>query len=104
MVGDMWHCVKPLCPPNELRISCEGARGSRRASSHQYQARRLPPQERALDSCMRWLGGNALCWRGHRQSSAPLADPEVGEKCPDWNPKGQHPWVCWPRPERGSSE
>ena len=42
---------------NELRISCEGARGSRRATSPQYQARRLPPQERALASCMRWLGG-----------------------------------------------
>ena len=42
--------------PNETRISCEGARGSRRASSQQYQARRLPPQERALGSCMRWLG------------------------------------------------
>ena len=38
------------------RISCEGARGSRRATSQQYQARRLPPQERALASCMRWLG------------------------------------------------
>ena len=42
--------------PNEWRISCEGARGSRRATSQQYQARRLPPQERALASCMRWLG------------------------------------------------
>ena len=42
--------------PNETRISCEGARGSRRATSKQYQARRLPQIERALDSCMRWLG------------------------------------------------
>jgi len=42
------------------RISCEGARGSRRASSQQYQARRLSPQERALGSCMRWLGRGSI--------------------------------------------
>jgi len=45
--------------PNEWRISCEGARGSRRATSQQYQARRLPQIARALDSCMRWLGSGA---------------------------------------------
>ena len=35
---------------------CEGARGSRRATSDSTKARRLPAVERALDSCMRWLG------------------------------------------------
>ena len=54
-----WIARDPRKPPNEWRISCEGARGSRRATSQQYKARRLPQIERALVCCMRWLGGPA---------------------------------------------
>ena len=42
--------------PNEWRISCEGARGSRRAVLGQNLRRGGCQHQRALASCMRWLG------------------------------------------------
>ena len=63
-VNGLFHSLKcgagRIVRPNEWRISCEGARGSRRATSRQYQARRLPQIERALASCMRWLDRSTL--------------------------------------------
>jgi len=50
----MWLCLTTGAS------AARALRGSRRASSQQYQARRLPPQERALGSCMRWLGRSLL--------------------------------------------
>ena len=51
-----WHPSREV-RPNETRISCEGAaRQPPRIPAVQYGARRLPETERALASCMRWLG------------------------------------------------
>ena len=36
---------------------------------NQYKARRLPQIERALDSCMRWLGSTSQLWEQSDQKS-----------------------------------